>query len=193
MAMERISRTRVRGTGTAPSPIQFVQGDATRPVGPGTKILVNLGLDTGLCEGRGFASSLARRWPDVTRQYENWARGLLSGAPPFRPGEVLLVRVDPQVWVAKIVAKAVHSTGGRGRVRVDYGALERGLETLATEALRIGASVHLPRLGCDAAGARWDRIEAMIQRHLASAGIPVVVYDFAAVAAQGVSAQPELF
>jgi hypothetical protein len=33
----------------------------------------------------------------------------------------------------------------------------------------------------------------MIQRHLADAGIPVVVYDFAAVAAQGGVAQPELF
>jgi hypothetical protein len=99
-----------------------------------------------------------------------------------------MMPVDPQVWVAKIVAKSVHSTGSPARVRVNYGALERGLETLATEALRVGASVHLPRLGCDAAGARWDRIEAMIQRHLADAGIPVVVYDFAAVAAQ-----PELF
>ncbi len=70
-------------------------------------------------------------------------------------------------------------------MHVNYGALELGLETLATEALRIGASVHLPRIGCDAAGGRWDRIEAMIQRHLVDAGIPVVVYDLAPMAAHG--------
>jgi hypothetical protein len=48
-----------------------------------------------------------------------------------------------------------------------------------SEPVRIGASVHLPRLGWGTAGGRWGRIEAMLQRHLVESGIPVVVYDYA--------------
>jgi Ca-activated chloride channel family protein len=190
MAMERISRTRSPSSRSAGPPLRYEQGDATQPVGAGIKILVNLGVNDGTWEPRGFARSLAHRWPELVSHYESWSRGLVPGAPPFRPGALLLQPVDPQVWVGMIVAKSVHPMGGRFVIRVNYDAIETGLETLATEAIRIGASVHLPKIGCDGADGRWARIEAMLHRHLTGPGIPVVVFDDAPAAA---GAQKEMF
>jgi Ca-activated chloride channel family protein len=189
MAMRRIARSSPRTPAAhAEPPIRYVHGDATRPIGTGLKIVGHLCTDGGAWEQRGFAQSVARRWPEPEPRYQAWARGELAGAADFRPGSIQLVAVEPQVWVANMIGKSVARPRvqfdlgfGRGagepRVRVDYAALERALAELAGEALRLGASVHMPRIGCGAAGGRWGRVEPMIVRHLAARGIPVTVYD----------------
>jgi O-acetyl-ADP-ribose deacetylase (regulator of RNase III) len=53
---------------------------------------------------------------------------------------------------------------------IRYPAVEACLTTVGTEARRLGASVHMPRIGCGLAGGRWDRIEPIIVRTLCSRG-----------------------
>jgi O-acetyl-ADP-ribose deacetylase (regulator of RNase III) len=68
-------------------------------------------------------------------------------------------------------------TGSNGPP-IRYDAVEKALATLAVEANRLGASVHMPRIGCGLAGGKWERIEPIIQKTLCSAGVDVTVYDF---------------
>jgi hypothetical protein len=43
----------------------------------------------------------------------------------------------------------------------------------------LGATVHMPRIGCGLAGGTWDRIEPLIQNRLIAAGVHVTPYDLA--------------
>jgi O-acetyl-ADP-ribose deacetylase (regulator of RNase III) len=51
------------------------------------------------------------------------------------------------------------------------------LQTLAGKAIELGASVHMPRIGCGLAGGKWERIEPLITHRLTERGITVTVYD----------------
>lgn len=60
-----------------------------------------------------------------------------------------------------------------------YEAIDAGLEKVAARAGELGASVHMPRIGCGLAGGRWTRVEPLIAGRLADRGIAVTVYDHA--------------
>lgn len=47
----------------------------------------------------------------------------------------------------------------------------------ADEVVELGASVHMPRIGCELAGGKWFRVEPLIQERLVGRGIAVTVYD----------------
>ena len=59
-----------------------------------------------------------------------------------------------------------------------YAALEAGLGKVATEALRLGASAHMPRLGCGLAGGKWEVVGPLVETALCGAGVAVTVYDY---------------
>ncbi|MZD09519.1 Appr-1-p processing protein, partial [Streptomyces sp. SID5785] len=44
-------------------------------------------------------------------------------------------------------------------------------------AAELGATVHMPRIGCGLAGGRWSRVEPMVTERLVRRGTPVTVYD----------------
>lgn len=60
-----------------------------------------------------------------------------------------------------------------------YEAIDTALGAVADQAVELGASVHMPRIGCGLAGGKWSRIEPLIEQRLRRRGIPVTVYDFA--------------
>lgn len=66
--------------------------------------------------------------------------------------------------------------GSKG-VPVRYEAIETALGRLADEVIELGASVHMPRIGCGLAGGKWSRIEPLVTERLVSRGIAVTVYD----------------
>lgn len=68
-------------------------------------------------------------------------------------------------------------TGSNGPP-VRYPAIEQCLATLAGQAKQLGASAHMPRIGCGLAGGTWDKVEPLITRTLCAADIEVTVYDF---------------
>lgn len=135
----------------SPSSPRFVRGDATSPRAAGPKVIAHV------CNDRGA--------------WYRWRSG-----NDFALGTVRLVRVRPDVHVANMVAQ--HGVRpGSGGPPLRYEALAVCLGQLADHALELGATVHMPRIGCGLAGGRWDRVQPLIEEHLLDRGVRVTVYD----------------
>ncbi|MFD9128800.1 macro domain-containing protein [Kitasatospora sp. NPDC059571] len=154
--------------------ISYVRGDATAPLGSGVKIIAHCCNDLGGW-GKGFVLALSRRWPEPEAAYRAWHRQRAQN--DFGLGAVQLVRVERYVTVANLVGQRGIRTGRSTGVPVRYEAIDRALAALGDHALRLGASVHMPRIGCGLAGGRWERVEPLVLSRLAERGVPVTVYD----------------
>ncbi|MGV9886566.1 macro domain-containing protein [Streptomyces sp. NPDC003395] len=155
------------------SEITYVRGDATVPFGKGVKLIAHVCNDLGGW-GKGFVLALSRRWPEPEKAYRAWHRD--RAANDFALGAAQFVQVEPYVWVANMIGQRGIRTGSNG-VPVRYKAIDAALARLADKALELGASVHMPRIGCGLAGGRWSRIEPLITERLVRRGVPVTVYD----------------
>ncbi|MEU3447609.1 macro domain-containing protein [Streptomyces thermolilacinus] len=153
--------------------IRYTKGDATAPQGKGVKIIAHVCNDLGGW-GKGFVVALSRRWPEPEAAYRRWHRERAGN--DFGLGAVQYVRVGPHLWVANMVGQRGIRTGSAG-VPVRYEAIGTALRALADKAGELGASVHMPRIGCGLAGGRWSRVEPLIAERLVARGIPVTVYD----------------
>ncbi|MFI8803590.1 macro domain-containing protein [Micromonospora chalcea] len=152
---------------------RIVRGDATSPQSKGPKIVAHVCNDLGGW-GKGFVLAVSRRWPEPERDYREWHRHRAGN--DFGLGAVRLVRVAPDLWVANMVGQRGMRRGSSGPP-IRYDAVERCLTAVAEHAEELGASVHMPRIGCGLAGGSWQRIEPLIRRALSDRGIPVTVYD----------------
>ncbi|MFF8841288.1 macro domain-containing protein [Streptomyces sp. NPDC015127] len=155
------------------SEIRYVRGDATAPQGKGVKLIGHVCNDIGGW-GKGFVLALSRRWPEPEAAYRRWHRERAKN--DFDLGAAQFVQVGPYVWVANMVGQRGIRTGSKG-VPVRYEAIDSALAAVAGKALELGASVHLPRIGCGLAGGKWSRIEPLIAERLTARGIDVTVYD----------------
>ncbi|MFJ6855781.1 macro domain-containing protein [Streptomyces sp. NPDC091271] len=156
------------------SGITYVQGDATNPQGKGVKLIVHCCNDLGGW-GKGFVLALSRRWPEPEAAYRRWHRERAGN--DFGLGAVQFVQADSYTWVANLVGQRGIRTGSKG-VPVRYEAIDAGLDKVAAKAAELGASVHMPRIGCGLAGGTWSRVEPLLTDRLVSRGIEVTVYDF---------------
>lgn len=154
--------------------LRFVDGDATLPIGDGPKIIVHVCNDLGKW-GRGFVLALSKRWKQPERVY----KAAFCGPCPPRLGEVQLVPVESSITVANLIGQ--HGLASRLSTTppVRYDAIREGLGRVAEHAQRLGASVHMPRIGCGLAGGDWSQMEPVIARTLSESGVDVTVYDFA--------------
>ncbi|NCE65212.1 Appr-1-p processing protein [Pseudoflavonifractor sp. 524-17] len=151
--------------------IHYLKGDATAPAGAGQKMIAHVCNDIGGW-GKGFVLELSRRWTEPERQYRAWYRD----GTEFALGRVQLVRVSEEITVANLIAQRdIQPIGGVPPIR--YDALETCMAAVAREAVGMGASVHMPRIGCGLAGGRWEEVEPILQRALCAHGVPVYVYD----------------
>lgn len=156
--------------------IQYVTGDATLPKAAGPVIIAHVCNDVGAW-GSGFVLAISKRWKEPETQFRRWHKGTLLDPPPFALGEVQFVPVAATITIANMIAQhGIRSKDGIPPIR--YPALGQALAILADEALRTGACVHMPRIGCGLAGGTWDRVEPLIQTQLLNRGIAVTVYDF---------------
>ncbi|MEU3336870.1 macro domain-containing protein [Streptomyces sp. NPDC006668] len=158
------------------SEIAYVRGDATVPSVKGVKVIAHVCNDIGGW-GKGFVLAVSRRWPEPEAAYRAWHRGRAGN--DFGLGAVQFVQVEPYVWVANMIGQRGIRTGSKG-VPVRYEAIDTALAGLADKALELGASVHMPRIGCGLAGGKWSRIEPLIIERLTKRGIKVTVYDHSA-------------
>ncbi len=157
--------------------IHYITGDATAPSGAGSKIVVHVCNDVGAW-GAGFVLAISKRWKEPERRYRAWHAGGSQDDPPFELGQVQCVEAASDIVIANMIGqKGIRSSGGAPPIR--YGAIEEGLACVAAKALKDGASVHMPRIGCGLAGGQWSEIEPLIQRQLIVRGVAVTVYDFA--------------
>ena len=153
--------------------INYVQGDATVPSVKGVKVIAHVCNDIGGW-GKGFVLAVSRRWPEPEKEYRAWHRA--RAANDFGLGAVQLVRVERYVWVANMVGQRGTRTGSKG-VPVRYEAIDTALGLLADRTAELGASVHMPRIGCGLAGGKWSRVEPLVTERLVRRGIAVTVYD----------------
>jgi hypothetical protein len=121
--------------------------------------------------------ALSRRWAGPEEEFRRWYRE--RSGNDFGLGAVQMVQVEPELWVANMVGqhgvRSKREPGAPAPVR--YEAIGRALGRLGDEALRRGASVHMPRIGCGLAEGQWELIEPLIQRQLVERGVAVTVYD----------------
>ena len=155
--------------------IEYVVGDATTPKGSGPRIIAHVCNDAGGW-GKGFVVAVSRRWPEPEAAFRSWFRE--RAANDFALGAVQLVPVTGDFYVANIIGQHGYRPSP-GDPPVRYDAIETALGTLGEEALRLGASVHMPRIGCGLAGGRWELIEPLIKQELVQRGVAVTVYDLA--------------
>ncbi|MFF7790530.1 Appr-1-p processing protein [Streptomyces sp. NPDC007991] len=155
------------------SGITYVRGDATVPSVKGVKVIAHVCNDIGGW-GKGFVLALSRRWPEPEAAYRAWHRDRAGN--DFGLGAVQFMQVERHVWVANMIGQRGTKTGSKG-VPVRYEAIDTALAALAARAGELGATVHMPRIGCGLAGGKWSRIEPLIEERLIRRGIPVTVYD----------------
>jgi O-acetyl-ADP-ribose deacetylase (regulator of RNase III) len=156
------------------SAIRYIKGDATQPQTGGNKVIAHVCNDLGGW-GKGFVLAVSKRWPEPEAAYRAWHRDRAHN--DFGLGALQIVQVETYVWVANMVAQHGMTTGSAGPP-IRYEAVRACLCKLAAEAKALGASVHMPRIGCGLAGGRWERVEPIIAEELTSQGVDVTVYDF---------------
>ena len=154
--------------------ITYLRGDATCPQAKGVKVIAHVCNDLGRW-GKGFVLALSARWPLPEAAYRAWFAAGKGGG--FARGAVQFVPAEPYVWVANMVGQRGVKRGSSGPP-IRYPALAQCLQQVAAKATELGASVHLPRVGCGLAGGDWARVEPLIDEHLVAASVAVTVYDF---------------
>lgn len=153
--------------------LECAQGDATSPHGKGVKIIAHVCNDRGGW-GKGFVLAVSRRWPEPEAAYRRWHRERAKN--DFGLGAVQFVRVDRCLWVANMIGQHGTRTGSKGPP-VRYEAIGTALGTVADKARELGASVHMPKIGCGLAGGRWELIRPLIEDRLIGHGVSATVYE----------------
>jgi hypothetical protein len=170
---------RVAGIGYSPNSIftgskhiTFLRGDATSPTANGPKLIAQIANDKALTWEAGFALDVRRKWPKVQEQYRVWAE---EGRTNLKLGNIHVAEVGNETWVASLIAQ--HGYGPSPTPRIRYAALDQAMLKLRLTAAKLGATVHMPRLGSGQAHGSWSIIEEMINEHFCRASIEVFVYD----------------
>ena len=148
--------------------IHYLKGDATQPIGNGTKIIAHVVNSSGGW-GKGFVLAISNRWSEPERKYRAWHKSRVR----FILGEVLFVKVSDDIIVANLLAQEGYSTSVKPAIR--YDALKLCLEKVANKARKLSATVHCPRLSCGLAGGMWNAVEPIIIETMSD--IDVFVYD----------------
>lgn len=150
--------------------ITYTKGDATRPTGYGVRIIAHVVNHQGGW-GRGFVLAISRRWSEPERAYRSWAK---SKDGTFALGHVQLVKVEPDLYVANMVAQEGYRNS-TNQIPLRYYALEDCLKELRLQANLLKATVHMPRIGSGLSGGSWPKIEQTISMTMEET--QVVVYD----------------
>lgn len=153
----------------SPAEITYVIGDATQPQGDdeGWRIIAHVCNDIGKW-GSGFAAALEQRWPGLGASFR-------AIQPPLRIGAVTYTAVDDNLVVANMVAQRGVRSSTNPRP-LDYAYLRHTLLELGDYAWAIGASIHMPRIGCGLAGGSWDHVGPLVAESLRGVRA-VTVYD----------------
>lgn len=154
--------------------ILYLKGDATSPQSSGIKIIAHICNDLGGW-GKGFVLSISKRWKEPEQTYRKWHRE--RNINDFGLGKMQLIQVENYIYIANMVAQKGMKTGSNG-VPIRYEAVATCLENLAQQAKELGASVHMPRIGCGLAGGKWELIEPIIKEKLLENNIDTYIYDF---------------
>ena len=160
--------------------INYVNGDATRPIGEGPKFLIHVVNDLGLW-GAGFVLALSSRWPQPEAAYYAWEK-----EEGLRLGHTQIVQVEEDIWVVNMVGqRGVGRNWSNPGPPIRYKAVRNCLKDVAAIALQDEyrgsyetVSIHGPRFGAGLAGGDWNEIEKLINEELIAKGLKVTIYDY---------------
>jgi O-acetyl-ADP-ribose deacetylase (regulator of RNase III) len=159
--------------------LKYVEGDVTKPIGEGIKLICHIVNDQGLM-GSGVARSLFQKWGKVRTRYIDWYENSKSGERvDFDLGSIQLVNVEPDIAVFNMVAQHMVGRDEKGYPPIRYDALINCLRDVAQfiASSYIKQSIHIPyKMGADRAGGDWDIIENIIKNELCSKDIDVTIY-----------------
>jgi len=169
----------------------YVDGDATRPIGVGRKLIIHCCNDQGGW-GRGFVLALSKldlnpeslylAWSKINRYWKLSPVQYATGKAKL--GEVAFTAFhQPTLFVANMIGqhKAVIEDTGLdedGNVPIRYDAIRKCLKKVRRYCRKHNMSIHAPRFGSDLAGGDWNVIEKIIEDELTTRGISVTVYDW---------------
>jgi O-acetyl-ADP-ribose deacetylase (regulator of RNase III) len=150
---------------TAMNKINYVVGDATRPIGDGIKIIPHICNDENRW-GAGFVLALSKRWTYPEQFYR--------AMPEYPLGHVDILKVEDDIYVANMIAQHLIKPDANGNPPIRYDALQTALKHVNKVAGEMGATLHMPRIGTGYAGGKWEIIEAILQEFVT---VDVTVYD----------------
>ncbi|SEW20841.1 O-acetyl-ADP-ribose deacetylase (regulator of RNase III), contains Macro domain [Chitinophaga sp. YR573] len=157
--------------------IHYVVGDATSPIGSGSKVIAHICNNQGYW-GKGFVMALSKKWPFIRDEYKKW---YYNNNDTFKLGAVLALPVGENILVANIIGQEGIYKDKEGNPPIRYDELKTGLfyltDLICAMRTNMPTSVHMPRIGCGLAGGEWKIVEPIIESTLCEAGIEVYVYD----------------
>ncbi len=153
--------------------IKYLKGDAINPQLEGNKIIIHICNDIGGW-GKGFVLAISNRWKKPENEYRKW----FQNGENFTLGEIQMVQVEDSLWVCNMIGQHKTVSNSKGIPPIRYDAVEKCLGKLTAEALKLNASIHMPRIGCGLAGGKWEEIEPIIEKTLLKNNVDVYVYDF---------------
>ena len=115
-------------------------------------------------------TALSRKWRGPETAYRSIPRSKLILGTISSP-----ILVEPSLFVVNMIAQDGYPRNGE--CALDYQALRSCLDSVSSHALRMGASVHCPRIGAGLAGGDWELIEKLLIECLVEPGTSVTVYD----------------
>jgi O-acetyl-ADP-ribose deacetylase (regulator of RNase III) len=152
--------------------LEILFGDVLSPRGEGRKVIAHVVSDaTPNWGGRGVAIAIKKKWPVAQEAFRRW----FGNSRRKSLGEVHFCEVEEGLEIATMICQRGYGSSETPRIR--YTAVERALGLVATRGRSIGASIHMPRIGCGQAGGSWLLVEDLVNSTLIGAGLSVTVYD----------------
>ena len=108
--------------------INFIKGDATKPIGDSNRIIVHICNDIGAW-GKGFVMAISKRWTEPEKKYREWFKNKDS----FSHGQVQFVQVEPDIWVANLIGQHKIYKDKNGNVPIRYEWVLAGLEKVGLD------------------------------------------------------------
>ena len=165
--------------------LTYVNGDATKPVGKGKKLVLHIANDENLWNS-GFVLAVNQLSPRPVDEYHRWYNEFPKYGPmetgPFKLGQAQFIHVEQNIIVVNMIAQSTPG-GYNGFPPIRYQSLEECLmrvrEKVVAYQKRGGVvSLHGPRFGSERAGGSWPEIEKIINRVFKDVDVDFTIYDF---------------
>jgi hypothetical protein len=119
--------------------------------------------------GKGLASDMKRRYPEMFREYAK-----LCAARKLHVGQLWLWK-GPNQWLLNFPTKR----HWRNPSKLSY--IEAGLKKFVDEYERRGIwEIAFPRLGCGNGNLDWEDVRPLMERYLANLPIQIYIHDYKA-------------
>jgi hypothetical protein len=148
-----------------------VNGDATRPIGEGKKVIPHITNDLNAW-GSGFVVALSKRWSEPERRYR---KTMANTLPESRLGVIDFVQVEDDVTVVNMCSQHDIRPSADGIPPIRYDVLRKCLKEVNQYCQLRNATVHAPRFGAGLSGGSWEIIEQIIKDEIT---VNVIIYDY---------------